>query len=1049
MFRHARQLLAAIVLLAAAAPAIGAARIEYNRDIRPILSDKCFRCHGPDGAHRQADLRLDRREDAVHDTGACRPIAPGKPEQSEVYRRITASDADERMPPADSGSVLSAREIELLRQWIAAGAEYQPHWSLVAPRATQPPPVKQATQQSAWARNEIDRFILAELEAHGLHPSPEADRPTLLRRVSLDLTGLPPTAAELDRFLADASPGAYEREVDRLLASPRYGERLALDWLDSARYADTNGYYTDLPRQAWPWRDWLIHAFNANMPLDRFTIEQLAGDLLPGATTDQRVATGFNRNHMTNNESGIIDEEFRISYVVDRVDTTSNVWLGLSIGCARCHDHKYDPITQREYYQLLAFFNNVPEKGLVKDPVNPPPVLSLPNARQQREIDEATTRRQACEQRLQALEPELKRALGQWEPSALAELRPMPTAGQQSHLALDGDAKDSGPHGKETQPIGSLAFVPGVRERGARFDATQYVELDGTLPLEASRPFSLALWIKPDVAPQGCVVSKMSSTAEARGFEIMWYKSRPRVNLVHAWGRSSIGVVSKQAFSTGHWRHLAISYDGSGRAAGVTMFIDGRSQPTVIERDNLAGSIATDEPWRLAWKGSGVGFEGTLDELRLYDRPLTAAEVEALYWREALEGGLRLPAKDRSRLQTEQLRAFYIEHHGSAELQQLSRQRVALREHEADLRAQVVSTPVMEEMRQPRATHVLARGQYDQPGEQVKPGVPKALGVLPAGAPRNRLGLARWLVDPANPLTARVLANRYWQLVYGEGIVRTANDFGLQGELPTHPKLLDWLAVRLVRSDWDLKAFIKLLVTSATYRQASKLSAELLERDPDNRLLTRGPRYRLSPEVLRDQALAAGGLLVERIGGPSVKPYQPAGLWKAVSYNGEQSYEQDHGAALYRRSMYTFWKRQAPPPAMLAFDAPTREICTIRRARTNTPLQALVLLNDVTYVEAARALGGRMLKARPDVNGRIAFGFRAATGRLPHEREVATLASYFHEQLAAYRREPDKARALLRAGESPVDHSADAGELAAWTMMAGVLLNLDETVTQH
>jgi hypothetical protein len=1045
MFCHARQLLVAIALLSAVAPAAAARRIEYNRDIRPILSDKCFRCHGPDGAHRQADLRLDRREDAVHDTGACRPIAPGKPEQSEVYRRVTASDADERMPPADSGSVLSAREIELLRQWIAAGAEYQPHWSLVAPRAASPPPAKQTT----WPRNEIDRFVLAELEEQSLHPSPEADRPTLLRRVSLDLTGLPPTPAELDRFLADTSPEAYERQVDRLLASPRYGERLALDWLDAARYADTNGYYTDLPRQAWPWRDWVIRAFNANMPLDRFTIEQLAGDLLPSATTDQRVATGFNRNHMTNNESGIIDEEFRLNYVVDRVDTTSNVWLGLSIGCARCHDHKYDPITQREYYELLAYFNNVPEKGLVKDPVNPPPVLSLPDASQQRELEQASARRQACEQKLKVLEPELKKSLSQWEKSALAELRPVPAAGQQAHLALDGDPEDRGPLSQSTRPIGKLEFVPGVRERAAKFDATQYIELDDVLPLDASKPFSLALWIKPDVAPQGCVISKMSSTAEARGFEIMWYKSRPRVNLVHEWGRSSISVVSKQSFNTGKWRHLAISYDGSGRASGVALYIDGRVQPIVVERDNLAGSIATDEPWRLAWKGSGVGFEGTLDELRLFDRPLTAAEVEALYWREALEGGLLVPAKQRSRLQNEQLRAFYIEHHGLAELQNLSRQLVELRNHEAELRGQILSTPVMEEMPQPRATHVLARGQYDQPGEQVNPGVPKALGSLPADAPRNRLGLARWLVDSANPLTARVLANRYWQLVYGEGIVRTANDFGLQGELPTHPELLDWLAVRLVRSGWDLKGLIKLMVTSATYRQASKLSPELLERDPDNRLLARGPRYRLSPEVLRDQALAAGGLLVERIGGPSVKPYQPAGLWEAVSYNGEQSYEQDHGPALYRRSMYTFWKRQAPPPAMLAFDAPTREICTVRRARTNTPLQALVLLNDVTYVEAARGLGGRMHKAGPDVNGRIAFGFRAVTGRLPHEQEIATLAKYFDEQLTAYRRQPEKARALLRAGEAPTDKSADPCELAAWTMTAGVLLNLDETVTQH
>lgn len=1031
------------VLLPASANA--AERIEYNRDIRPILSDKCFRCHGPDAAKRQAGLRLDRREDAVHETGACRPIAPGKPEQSEVYRRVTAADGDERMPPVDSGSTLSQQEIELLRRWIATGAEYQPHWSFTAPKAGPLP----AGKQAARARNEIDRFILAELESHGLHASAEADRATLLRRASLDLTGLPPTPAELDRFLADNSPDAYERQVDRLLASPRYGERLALDWLDAARYADTNGYYTDLPRQAWPWRDWVIRAFNANMPFDRFTIEQLAGDLLPNATAEQKIATGFNRNHMTNNESGIIDEEFRVSYVVDRVDTTGVVWLGLSVGCARCHDHKYDPITQREYYELFSFFNNVPEHGLVKSLDNPPPVLSLPTRDQQRELEQAAAEKKECQRKLAVLEPKLKQSLTTWESRALSELRPTPTTALAVHLPLDGRTKDAGSSRHNTQPIGTFKFIPGVRDQAAECDGTQYVEIDGGPNLERTQPFSLAVWIKPAGTPTGCVASKMNATADARGFEIIWYKSRPRVNLVHQWGRSSIEIVSKDSFPSGQWRHLAVSYDGSGRASGLKMYVDGEPQPVTVARDNLAGSIATAEPWRLAWKGLGVGFDGALDELRLYGRPLSADEIAALYWREAIEGSLRVPVAGRDKWHAERLRTYYVGHHGSPELRELTAQVAELTKHEADLRKQILSTPVMQELDEPRATHVLVRGQYDQPADAVQPNVPRALGVFPADAPRNRLGLARWLVDPANPLTARVIVNRYWQLVFGEGIVRTANDFGLQGELPTHPALLDWLAARFVRSGWDVKALVRLMVTSATYRQQSKLTPELLERDPENRLLAHGPRYRLPPELLRDQALFAGGLLVERIGGPSVRPYQPAGLWEAVSYNGEQSYEQDHGPSLYRRSMYTFWKRQAPPPALLAFDAPTREICTVRRARTNTPLQALVLLNDTTYVEAARGLAGRMLNAAADTKKRIAAGFRMATGRMPRASEIAPLERYLNEQLAVYRRQPEQAQALLKTGEAPADASLDPCELAAWTMTACVLLNLDEAITQH
>ncbi len=1042
---------AGVVLLAAtgknalAVETTAPGAVGYNREIRPILAEKCFRCHGPDGAQRKAGLRLDRREEALVERDGRRAIVPGDPEASELTFRVSAEDVDVRMPPPDSGLVLDPREVALLGRWIEQGAEYQPHWAFVPPQAPPLPPVSGNT----WARNPIDVFILDELERRGLGPSPEENRDALLRRVTLDLTGLPPLLGELDALAADRSPGAYERAVDRLLASPRYGERMALDWLDAARYADTNGYYTDLERHAWPWRDWVIRAFNGNLPFDRFTIEQLAGDLLAGATNDQKIATGFNRNHMTTNESGSIDEECRVGYVVDRVDTTASVWLGLTLGCARCHDHKYDPITQKEYYGLFAYFNNVPEKGLVKDPVNPTPVLVLPTAAQEERLAHLRERRAHCESRLKVLEPALGTAVEDWEKTAVAALAAVPRDAVAA-FDLNRDGLNRGRSQRGASTVGSLKFGPGVLGPAAVFDGTQYIELEGHPVLEASSPFSLTLWIRPGGSPSGCVVSKMDGTAEARGFEVIWYKSQPRINLVNQWGRSAIEVVARQAFQSGEWHHLAVTYDGRGKAAGVTVYVDGRRQPVIVRRDNLEGSIASVEPWRIAWKATGVGFEGSLDEVRLFDRPLEDDEVEAMSCREMLQGAIETPRAERTKQQRERLRAHYIAHEGSEELRTLTDELAGLRGLEDAARGAIVSTPIMQELDTPRPTYVLARGQYDQRGAQVSPGVPAAFAVREPGGPRNRLGLARWLVAAENPLTARVAVNRYWQLVFGAGLVRTVNDFGLQGELPSHPQLLDWLAVEFVRSGWDVKALVRLLVTSATYRQASRFTPALLALDPENRLLGRGGRHRLPAELIRDQALALGGLLYERTGGPSVKPYQPAGLWEAVSYNGDQTYEQGHGPALYRRSLYTFWKRQSPPPAMLTFDGPTREVCTARRPRTNTPLQSLVLLNDVTYVEAARGLAALMLReGGDDPAGRVRYGFRRATGRWPADLEVAALESLYHRQLAAYRDRPQSAQALLRQGETPLDPALDPCEQAAWTITASVLLNLDETITRR
>ncbi|MGC3970984.1 MAG: DUF1549 domain-containing protein [Pirellulales bacterium] len=678
-------------------------------------------------------------------------MVPGDPAASEFIRRITAA-GDERMPPPDSNLTLSDAEIDLLRRWIASGAEYRTHWAFVPPRSADLPPVR----NEAWPKNAVDRFVLAELERSRIAPSPEASKSTWLRRASLDLTGVPPTLAELDAFLADERRMRCERAADRLLASPRFGERMALDWLDAARFADTNGYYNDSERQAWPWRDWVIRAFNAGMPFDQFTIEQLAGDLLPNATIDQRIATGFNRNHMVTNETGIIDEEYRIGYVVDRVDTTASTWLGLTVGCARCHDHKYDPITQREYYSLFAYFNGIEETGLVKDvePLSPAPSIALPSSEQTRRLAELLAERTQCEAALKKLRPGLAAALKKWEPTALASLPQLPSKGTEFHFPLNGNGADVGPRRLSSSVSGQLASTVGVRGQAVTFDGTQYIEFADGPALDRARPFSLSVWIRPGSAPSGCVISRMAGTAEAPGFEIIWYKSQPRINFVHHWGRDTIEVVAQEKFSGNKWRHLVVAYDGSGKAAGFRIFVDGRPTEIDVRRDNLTGSTATTEPWRIAWKATGVGFDGSIDELRFFNRSLGDDEASALYWRDLLGGAIETPLARRSRQQTEQLETYYLGRHGSEELQNLTRRVGELRKMEDVENGKLVVASVMQEMKQPRPTHVLNRGQYDQPGEQVAAGVPAALGKLDAGAPSNRLTFARWLTSVENPLTA-------------------------------------------------------------------------------------------------------------------------------------------------------------------------------------------------------------------------------------------------------------------------------------------------------
>jgi hypothetical protein len=977
-----------VIWIAAASTAL--AEVGYNRDVRPILSDRCFKCHGFDVATRKADLRLDVRDAAITVI-----------ESGDLLARITSTDPEEVMPPPKDHAPLKSSEIATLKQWIAEGAKYEAHWAFVPPKSE--------------TNTSIDEIVRQQLQSHGLKPSPAADDATLRRRVSLVLTGLPPNETQK----------SYSELVDSLLASPHFGERLALDWLDAARYADTHGYYTDAERQAWPWRDWVIRAFNENMPFDRFTIEQLAGDLLPQATLDQKIATAFNRHHTVTNETGIIDEEYRVSYVADRVETTAATWLGLTMGCAKCHDHKFDPLTMRDYYALFAAFNNLDEKGIIKDVASP--VIELPTDAQRYQIADLAAKRQKLESSLKTVRPALDREMTAWEPKSLQNIPAAPSKGESAHFSFDSDHLDHGPKALQANVTGKTTLKPGVKGSATMLDATQYVDFADPWPLERDRAFTLSVWINPGSSPQGCVASKQDSDSQARGFEILWYKAQPRINLAHRYGSDGIEVVAKDKFSGGQWRHLVITYDGSSKAAGLKVYVDGKLSEVDVRRDSLSGSIASKEPWRVGWKGTGIGFEGGMDEFRLFDRAITAEEVSTLHWREFLEGTLAMKRDQRPKSTAEKLESYFIDHHGTPELKQLSRDLAQTRTAETDAKKGVISLAVMQEMPKPRETRLLTRGQYDQPADLVSFAVPASLGKLGETMPRNRLGLAQWLVSKDNPLTARVMVNRLWTLCFGDGLVRTPNDFGLQGEAPTNAALLDFLAVRFRDGDahtkpWDIKALLKLIVTSETFRQSSNFTPELLARDPDNRLLARGPRFRLPAEVIRDQALAVSGLLVPTIGGPSVKPPQPPGLWEAVSYNGEASYTADTGAATHRRGLYTFWKRQSPPPDMLTLDGPTREVCTVRRPRTNTPLQALLLLNDENYLEAARSLSQLILKEK---DHRIEWAFHRVTGRHANARELAALRTFFNAQRTA------------------------SNETQAWTMLASLLMNLDEVQTLH
>lgn len=1028
--------------------------VSFDRDIRPLLSETCFRCHGPDQAARQADLRLDQKDKALA-TGKSgkAPIVPGQPDQSEAYRRISSTDPDDRMPPKDSPRQLKASDVQLIRRWIEQGANWQDHWAFRAPNVV----TKSKPLTSDWVNNGIDEFVLRQLQSRGLRPSRQADKRQLLRRVTFDLTGLPPTRDEINNLLADDSPDAYERVVDRLLRSPRYGERMAVQWLDAARYADTHGFALDTERSMWRWRDWVIDAFNQNMPFDQFTIEQLAGDLLPEATASQKIATGFNRNHVINSEFGAIPDEYLAEYLADRVSTTATVWLGLTMECARCHDHKYDPITQREFYEFLAFFNTLPEQGLDGLVSNAVPNLSAPTPDQSSRLAEISSQLTDARKSWDELRSQVEEAQAKWEQMNTAPVNDI-RDGLLAYWPFDKDLKEvTGIFGDKFVTTGGAIHGGGLIGKGSGYFGFHKLVVPGELPLRAETPFTMAAWIRvSDVQGRRSIFTQMPDGIElGRGLAFQTHDGRPTFSLVHQFPGNQLTVEGVSPVAANRWQHIAVTYDGSSRAAGVHIYVDGVRQPVKVVADTLAGPIDVDEVMTIGDGTPNAGMKGAIDEARIYSRALTADEVSQLPGL-PVASLVNVPPKERTPdLQIRLLQEF-LRTDVPDRWREVRRNLDRLEQQHAEAQKSVPTVMVMQEQPKPKATHLLIRGAYDRPGEVVTAGTPRFLPTMSDDLPKNRLGLARWLVSNENPLTARVIVNRYWQMYFGTGLVKSAEDFGSQGDRPSHPELLDWLASEFIRSGWNVRELQRLIVTSATYRQSSRANEDDYSRDPENRLLARGPRLRLEAEMIRDQALAVSGLLAGPVGGPSVKPYQPSGLWEEGAFDptgnrwSAQAYRQDHGSLLYRRSMYTFWKRTSPPPAMQVFDVPDRDRCVVSRDRSNTPLQALVLMNDSTYLEASRKLAERMLKEGGQQDDeRIAFAFEAVTARTPSAGETTSLQALLARQRSRFRVDPAAAGGLLAVGESAADPSLDSAELAACTAVANVLLTLDEALTKN
>jgi hypothetical protein len=1257
--------------------------IQFNRDVRPILSGKCFHCHGPSEKFREADLRLDLPEEAYFEKDGFAAVVPGSTEDSEVWHRIVSDDVDEIMPPPESKKELTEREKEILTKWIEQGAKWEGHWSYLPVQKPELP----SNSNTKWAKNPIDHFIHAKLDEFGLTPSPEADRRTLIRRLYLDLAGLPPSPAQVNEFLADQSSEAYEKLVDRLLASDEYAERMTLVWMDAARYGDTSVFHDDGPRNMWPWRDWVLNAYRDNMPFDQFTVEQIAGDLLPEASLQQKIASGFNRNHATTDEGGAIAEEFRVEYVVDRVKTTSNVWLGMTFECAQCHDHMYDPFSQKEYYQMFAFFNNNADPGMQTRRGNTAPVVELMTPEREKQIDNTEKALQQARGKLSNRRKESLSPFKQWfsncakninsnpgilDPEGLVGFFPfdrldfennqsdrgvpeatpahlhdsplqvanakfkggirieknafieVPKLGDFEHnqafslsawikpsntqlsgavigkmdegnkfrgydlwleggrpgmhiihawpdnamkvvaknqlkqdkwqhvcvtydgktsansveIYVNGKKQDKGnPHAKlkknsiktdkplrigrryrsaqlndteiddirvynralsqnEVPTVMELSyrFIPLPKGQVAGINFNQFegnqtkdevnpkesyvlhgeaektelaklasgfkIEKSGFLEsktvgvLEYNQSFSWSMWVKPTKKLSGAILSKMDENEKHRGYDVWMENGRPGMHIVNEWPENAIKVVAKSELPLNEWNHLCVTYDGSGKANGVKVFINGTSQQKDIARDELNATIKTDKTFRVGRRYYGASVNGLeIDEIALYHRALNHQQIEKLSKLNTLTPLFKQPLDSLANAQRTFLHDEYLNRFDS-EYKILFADRNGKQTQLNKLRNDKITSMVMGDnpSNKMRETYLLVRGQYSSPDKSkvIQANTPNFLPSMNKEQGNNRLGLAKWLTDKQNPLTPRVTVNRYWQTIFGRGLSDTPSDFGSQGKWPTHPGLLNWLAADFLESDWDVKKMIRQLVTSATYRQSSVTKPEHMEKDPENLYFARSPRFRMMGEFVRDQALQISGLLKKKFGGPGVKPYQPAGLWNEVSLNAGLRFVQDKGDKVYRRSMYTYWKRSSPQPAMVAFDTPSREICTVQRQRTNTPMQSLVTLNDIQFVEASRFFAQRVLLTGPkDLPGRVNRAFELATGRPADNFRQKIISEAYHKQKASFQKEPAKAEQLLAMGDTPRDKSLNSQEHATWTVLASMILNLDETLNRE
>jgi len=1020
---------------------------DYTRDIRPILSNNCYTCHGPDEETREADFRLDILEDAI-EYGA---ITPGKPNESLLLDVIHADNPDDIMPPLKTKRTLSAEQKQLLHDWIKAGADYSPHWAFQAPTSPTLPDTAKHPSHSQWASDPLDYFILDRLSQEGLLPAEEANRETLIRRVTFDLTGLPPTLEETEAFLNDPSPDAYKHLVKRLLASKAYAEHSASQWLDVARFADTFGYQGDKDNRLWPWRDWAIRAFDSNLPYDDFIRYQLAGDLLPNPSTDQRLATAFNRLHRQTNEGGSVNEEFRVEYNADRVEAFGTAFLGLTMECARCHDHKYDPVSKKNYYQFMAFFDKIDESGLYSHYTSstPTPTMMLYDDESRKKHEElrlAITKEEKLGDEIE------QRARNRYRKWLHNPQRPIEVPSPVVHLNFDEAPKENklvnlADESKQAEVNGDYRATEKAKSgKAVWFTGDAPLKLKEVAKFERYDSFSIGMWIYiEELLPHMMLAHRCVSESDAasRGYELMLNDGRFVFSLNHFWPGDALRVHTSQEIPIQEWVHLTATYDGTSKASGVRLYINGKPVEFDVLRDKLKNKIrygGNNPALSLGERNRDVGFtDGRMDDFYVYDHVLSPLEVEVMV------NGADLSEAITQRIatdpETKDLFEYYAQHIDTR-----------LINHRADLRKAhteesnhidtISSIMVMEDDPTIRTTFTLGRGEYTEREHEVHAGTPEAFLAFPTYAPRNRLGLTQWLLDPQHPLTSRVVVNRYWQQIFGQGIVTTPEDFGIQGELPSHPELLDHMAQSFRESGWDVKALFKRMVMSSTYKQASKATPKALATDPQNRLLSHGPQYRRSAEEIRDAALTASGLLTRHVGGPSVKPYQPEGLWKESS---SATYTPDKGDKLYRRSMYTYIKRTVPPPSMLTFDATSREVCVVRRERTTTPLQALVLMNDPQYVEAARVLAERTIaEVDGDSQQRIDHIFRTLLTRQPTDQEQGILTKAYKEQLAWFLLRPDEAKAYLSVGEYPRNETLDLPQTAAMTALTQALMNQDE-----